>query len=155
MDFPSIGSDGSPPARRDQAPGRKRGRQPFERGARLPGMSIMQSAAFVFIIGQSHAAMADAPSFSRTRRGATGPDLLGPGAGRVFHSDPLRPVSCADTADADATAASAAATMRIVFILRDPWLKHGKARGEPKFAERPSVQPRRAGGCVSGGIVRP
>ena len=78
-------------------------------------MPIMQSAALAFIIGQSQSVMADARFFSRTRTGTTGPDL-GPKLGRVFHSEPPRAVFCADTADADATAASAATTMRSVFI---------------------------------------
>src|SRR3546814_5952920 len=91
-------------------------RQPFGGEAGLPRMSIMQSAGCSFIIGQSQLATSFCVSLTQTRTCDGAFDLLGPKVGRDCHSQWPGPRSCAEAAETDVNAASAAARVRIVFM---------------------------------------
>ncbi len=115
--FPFFGGlDKLAPARRVLDLAGNDDRQPFEEDGFLPCISIMQSAGFVFIIGQSQLAIRSRSFLTQTRTRVGRFGLFGPTEGRVFHSQwpPVRSLALAT--DAVVSAASAAAKTKIVFM---------------------------------------
>jgi hypothetical protein len=81
-------------------------------------MSVMQSAALIFIMAQLQSATSEPPSLIQTRTRWGKPDLFGPLDGRDCHSQWPPAGAFAKPADAVVSAAIAAASVRNDFMLK-------------------------------------
>lgn len=83
---------------------------------RLPCMSIMQSAALIFIMAQLQSSISVPPSLTQTRTCWGRLDLFGPGVERDCHAQWPPAGVCAKLVDAMVSAAIAAVSVRNVFM---------------------------------------